>query len=678
MASGTKFSFTRPAIKPVTEFDASISTTSGRKEVCVQRKEVGFNHGFPQDVLLASLLEHLCNLYESDPKRAKQLFDILCKKLEKLNVMSPVAYMDEYASVRVEYKTSFYNLIQSSLLSFHANCLYSVEGSSNHVNNEGQLMEFTKEKVNPKDVFNFGASRYKEEFEEIEVIGAGAFGKVFRVLNKMDGQEYAVKKIICKNVASDGLPETNKMLREVQSLASLQHENIIGYHCAWIEHSITPISEKVIFTTGAFSTLDKVKQPVEDDKLNLQFDQNSMSECNGSHLEVPGSPFRLKTPSQSHSSNDPGSWGDYDAVNEKDGLSKFWQNSSNSSTEDSVTNEKKKDDTASAQPTHVIFTEGVMKTKIRRVQSFILTGVSTDRLSSFNLDRSNARSLSVNSMQDIAILKKTKSSPKMLSCYKPSMNVVIYIQMQLCSTTLKKWLVARNDLLTSHVTNSNHVPASFFILKQIISALSHIHSKGLLHRDVKPQNVFIVEQEKLPQIKLGDFGLARSSLPRNNSDPLTPLVDSDSPLDFSINEHTSGVGTSLYASPEQLNGESYNEKADIYSVGIIFYELICPVTTAHERMLAIQKLRKQEIPEEFVKHTPSSVDLLQSILCHDHGLRPSACDLLVKLESIPEAIVDIEQQNKLLLKENHELQRLVNLYKNELIKNGHKIPTLDH
>uniref|UniRef100_F6TCR0 non-specific serine/threonine protein kinase n=1 Tax=Ciona intestinalis TaxID=7719 RepID=F6TCR0_CIOIN len=548
-------SFTRPAIKPVTEFDASISTTSGRKEVCVQRKEVGFNHGFPQDVLLASLLEHLCNLYESDPKRAKQLFDILCKKLEKLNVMSPVAYMDEYASVRVEYKTSFYNLIQSSLLSFHANCLYSVE-----------------EKVNPKDVFNFGASRYKEEFEEIEVIGAGAFGKVFRVLNKMDGQEYAVKKIICKNVASDGLPETNKMLREVQSLASLQHENIIGYHCAWIEHSITPISEKVIFTTGAFSTLDK--------------------------------------------------------VNEKDGLSKFWQNSSNSSTEDSVTNEKKKDDTASAQPTHVIFTEGVMKTKIRRVQSFILTGVSTDRLSSFNLDRSNARSLSVNSMQDIAILKKTKSSPKMLSCYKPSMNVVIYIQMQLCSTTLKKWLVARNDLLTSHVTNSNHVPASFFILKQIISALSHIHSKGLLHRDVKPQNVFIVEQEKLPQIKLGDFGLARSSLPRNNSDPLTPLVDSDSPLDFSINEHTSGVGTSLYASPEQLNGESYNEKADIYSVGIIFYELICPVTTAHERMLAIQKLRKQEIPEEFVKHTPSSVDLLQSILCHDHGLRPSACDLL--------------------------------------------------
>uniref|UniRef100_H2Z6J2 non-specific serine/threonine protein kinase n=1 Tax=Ciona savignyi TaxID=51511 RepID=H2Z6J2_CIOSA len=561
----------------------------------------------PQEVLLGSLLEHICQLYEADSKKAKQLFHIICKKLQKMKVMSPIAYLDEYASVRIQYKTSFYNLIHSSLFTVQAT---------------GQLMEYGNLKVNRKDVFDFGVSRYKEEYDEIEVIGYGAFGKVYKAINKIDGQVYAVKQIKCKSNGSEIMPETNKMLREVQSLASMQHENIIRYHCAWIEH--TPVSE--------------IEQTV---------------------------PLRVSINTTPYSTNDTGSFGDYDPVEHEDG--KFWQPSSDSSDEDSSCSEEKSSSNTGSLTTDVIFTHGVMKrSTIRRVQSYIITGVSNAHLSSLSHIESNTRSHSVSSMQDIAILKRPEESQDEAPCYKPSIHVVMYIQMQLCNTTLKKWLVQRNQILTTK-PDLSHVPASFCIFKQIIAALNYIHKKGMLHRDIKPQNIFINDEDQEPQIKLGDFGLARAKLSTSSSEPLTPIHEM--PVDFLSDEHTSGVGTSLYASPEQLKGETYDDKADIYSAGIVLYELICPLGTTHERTVAINILRKQEIPTDFQRNAPSAVGLLKSILSHEYQTRPSAEQLLLSLDAIPEATVDLKKQNELLRLENTKLKKMVKLYENELVKN---------
>lgn len=94
--------------------------------------------------------------------------------------------------------------------------------------------------------------------------------------------------------------------------------------------------------------------------------------------------------------------------------------------------------------------------------------------------------------------------------------------------------------------------ALFFII-QILRALQHAHDKGIVHRDVKPQNIMLLENGT---IKVADFGIARFS----HSETRT------------VTEKA--LGSVHYMSPEQAKGELTDEKADIYSVGVALYEML--------------------------------------------------------------------------------------------------------
>ena len=91
-----------------------------------------------------------------------------------------------------------------------------------------------------------------------------------------------------------------------------------------------------------------------------------------------------------------------------------------------------------------------------------------------------------------------------------------------------------------------------FIL-QILKALSHAHSKGIVHRDIKPQNVMLLADAK---IKITDFGIARFA--RSESHTLTDRA----------------IGSVHYISPEQARGEHTDQRADIYSIGVMLYEML--------------------------------------------------------------------------------------------------------
>ena len=71
--------------------------------------------------------------------------------------------------------------------------------------------------------------------------------------------------------------------------------------------------------------------------------------------------------------------------------------------------------------------------------------------------------------------------------------------------------------------------------------------------------------------------------------------------------HTARVGTHLYMSPEQMNGQNYNYKVDIYSLGIILFELLFPFSTEMERVVALTNLRKSIFPENFALQYPAEV-----------------------------------------------------------------------
>ena len=98
------------------------------------------------------------------------------------------------------------------------------------------------------------------------------------------------------------------------------------------------------------------------------------------------------------------------------------------------------------------------------------------------------------------------------------------------------------------------------IFMQCISALKHLKESNIIHRDIKPENIFISQKGK---IKLGDFGV--SAKIDNQKDKTEFDI-------FKTNKFTI-VGTKNYMAPEVYKGQEYNEKSDIYSMGLIFYEI---------------------------------------------------------------------------------------------------------
>ena len=111
--------------------------------------------------------------------------------------------------------------------------------------------------------------------------------------------------------------------------------------------------------------------------------------------------------------------------------------------------------------------------------------------------------------------------------------------------TLKEYMEYRGKALTYKET--------VHFIMQILAALQHAHDKGIVHRDIKPQNIMLLSDGT---IKVMDFGIARFS--RSESRTITDKA----------------IGSVHYISPEQARGNPTDLRADLYSVGVMMYEML--------------------------------------------------------------------------------------------------------
>ncbi|XP_019858293.1 PREDICTED: eukaryotic translation initiation factor 2-alpha kinase 3-like isoform X2 [Amphimedon queenslandica] len=171
----------------------------------------------------------------------------------------------------------------------------------------------------------------------------------------------------------------------------------------------------------------------------------------------------------------------------------------------------------------------------------------------------------------------------------------LFIQMELCQReTLRDWL-------SKNVRNRYRIKV-FNYFEQILDAVIYMHDKDYIHRDLKPSNILFAMNDS---IKVGDFGLVKQNAATKHSAPQTDVQGS----------HTSEIGTSFYVSPEQEAGHRYNERADVYSLGIILFELYFPFSTVMERAKVLGDVKSnRRLPKEFKENLHNEAKLVELML----------------------------------------------------------------
>jgi len=217
------------------------------------------------------------------------------------------------------------------------------------------------------------------------------------------------------------------------------------------------------------------------------------------------------------------------------------------------------------------------------------------------------------------------SHPNIVAVYDVSRsNSLEYIVMELIDgMTLKQYMAHKGTLTWKEALH---------FITQILKALRHAHGKGIIHRDIKPHNIMLLRDGT---IKVTDFGIARFAATQGT---LTKEA----------------LGSVHYISPEQARGGHIDARADIYSAGVMLYEMITgrlPYEGDSPVSVAIQHINSMPLnPRDINSEIPEALEkITMRAMCADIGRRYKSCDeMLEDLEEFrknPNIILDYNAIN---------------------------------
>ncbi|KAJ8281468.1 hypothetical protein GJAV_G00068040 [Gymnothorax javanicus] len=472
-------------------------------------------------------------------------------------------------------------------------------------------------------------SRYLTDFEPVQCLGRGGFGVVFEARNKVDDCNYAIKRIRLPNreVARE------KVMREVKALAKLEHPGIIRYFNAWQESppdgwqeqmdqrwlkdastADWPLSSpdhmealsvkvpvcKLTPSSSAGGGGDETGGPAEPSCALLCLP--SPVSCAGEGSAV-GPPEGQATPLQLEQDSQP----EPEASDSPHSFELYPRGHGDSSSFDIVFEDSGCGDTPEATSPDTMIGRRSSASSSTHTHDPDPAPSCPDSAPSSSPPRPSSLSLALCPVLP-SPWPRPLASPK----------VYLYIQMQLCrKENLKDWLTQRST------PDQRPRDECLAIFLQIAEAVHFLHSKGLMHRPEglalsTPSNIFFTLDDV---VKVGDFGLVTAMDQEEDEEAgaLTPMP--------AFARHTGQVGTKLYMSPEQLSGSSYSHKVDIYSLGLILFELLCPFRTQMERVRTLTEVKNLRFPPVFARNNAQECKMVGCMLSPSPAERPEALEI---------------------------------------------------